>query len=276
MKNISFAWTTPALLAGAKTVTRRDWKLDYAALWGSGDFALAYDRSPRVGGKPVGLIRLTAAPALELLAKMPDTDFEAEGYRWMGEQIQAEWRTRPPFREPKLSPANAVEIAVHGLTTPERARDAFEAWRRSGGSLWVIRFELVRRLDGLGGRFARVGHAQDKPPWAETPGWPKRAAWLVEQAQRLGECFCRGCFCRDTAACPVLCAWVEVDRAKGYGLCSSCAERLRAGNPEKEQLSGGKPRASGPTEISGTASQGKAGTASRTRSVSCGPREKDP
>lgn len=193
MKTIAFAWTTAALLAGAKRVTRRAWKLDYAARWTIGDFALAYDNSPRVGGRPVALIRLTAPPALELLSKMPESDFDAEGLRWLGDHGQGNF---------------------HGQTlTPESARAFFEGWRGSGGSLWVIRFELVRRFD------------VDRPTWAETPGWPKRAAWLVEQAQRLGECFCRICFCRDTAACPVRCAWVEVNRENGFGLCSNCAEK---------------------------------------------------
>ena len=34
MKIISFAWTTGALLAGAKTTTRREWSRGYADRWG--------------------------------------------------------------------------------------------------------------------------------------------------------------------------------------------------------------------------------------------------
>lgn len=37
MKNISFAWTTDALLAGRKTCTCRDWERDYAERFKAGD-----------------------------------------------------------------------------------------------------------------------------------------------------------------------------------------------------------------------------------------------
>ena len=226
MKTIAFAWTTAALLAGAKTVTRRAWKPEYAARWKAGDFALAYNNSPRAGGKPLALIRLAAAPSFEPLAEMPESEFEAEGYRWMGDQIEAHPDGKHLLSGPNLKREDAIEIAARGLTNPERARACFEAWRGSGGSMWVIRFELVSRFDG------------PRPAWAVTLGWPKRAAWLVEQAQGLGESFCRVCFCRDTAACPARCAWVEVDRKKGYGLCSSCAERIAA-HPSTRRLAQG-------------------------------------
>jgi hypothetical protein len=36
MMTISFAWTTPALLAGHKTVTRRDWDAEYAIRFAAG------------------------------------------------------------------------------------------------------------------------------------------------------------------------------------------------------------------------------------------------
>ena len=62
MRIISFAWTTPALLAGAKTVTRRDWKGRHGMAFHEGDFVQAWDRSPRVGGKQVATIQLTESP----------------------------------------------------------------------------------------------------------------------------------------------------------------------------------------------------------------------
>ena len=51
VKIISFAWTTPALLAGRKTVTRRDWSDRYALLFHADDFVAGYNRSPRHGGR---------------------------------------------------------------------------------------------------------------------------------------------------------------------------------------------------------------------------------
>lgn len=62
MRIISFAWTTPALLAGRKTCTRRDWTYGYAANFALGEEVAAYDRSPRAFGQRVATIRLTALP----------------------------------------------------------------------------------------------------------------------------------------------------------------------------------------------------------------------
>ena len=113
MKIISFTWTTPALLAGAKTVTRRGWKPEYAARFKAGDFILAYDRSPRVHGMPVALLRLTRTPYFERVSQMPDSDFEAEGLKALG------W-----------------------------TRQMFEQWRGTTGALWVVRFEVIELWPG--------------------------------------------------------------------------------------------------------------------------------
>jgi hypothetical protein len=117
---ISFAWTTPALLAGQKTVTRRDWSWRHAAKFRSGELVDAYDKNPRFGGKRVAVIRLTERPMRAPLGRMPDSDYEAEGFAYMS--------------------AHGVRLSVNG---PLPTRDYFEGWRRSGESLWVVRFELV-------------------------------------------------------------------------------------------------------------------------------------
>ena len=83
MKIISFAWTTPALLAGRKTCTRRNWTTNYALKFKAGEIEQAYNRNPRIGGKRVGLVRLTEDPYPELTGEAPDSDFEAEGLAWM-------------------------------------------------------------------------------------------------------------------------------------------------------------------------------------------------
>ena len=85
--NISFAWTTTALLDGRKSVTRRQWTSDYMALWqrawDRGDRThTAYDKSPRFKGKAVGKITLTIRPYWERLCDMPDSDVAAEGGLW--------------------------------------------------------------------------------------------------------------------------------------------------------------------------------------------------
>jgi uncharacterized protein YqfB (UPF0267 family) len=104
---IAFAHTTPALLAGRKTVTRRAWNDDYAGKFRAGDLVQAYNRSPRFGGQRVAYIRLTADPYWERLADMPEADLAAEG---------GLWATREEF------------IAAMG--GPEQ-------------TVWVIRFEVV-------------------------------------------------------------------------------------------------------------------------------------
>jgi uncharacterized protein YqfB (UPF0267 family) len=129
MKIISFAWTTRALLAGAKTCTRRDWTERHAATFHAGDIVQAYNKSQRSGGRRVALIRLTADPSLEPLAEMPDSDYEAEGFRWLFEQDEAlaariNGRLRDDFISQRCSP------------------EGFEAWRRSEDFMWVVRFVL--------------------------------------------------------------------------------------------------------------------------------------
>ena len=83
MKIISFAWTTPALLAGAKTVTRREWSDRYARTFHRGDLVAAYDRNPRAHGKQVGVIELTRDPYQEQLGMTPAEEFDHEGLAWM-------------------------------------------------------------------------------------------------------------------------------------------------------------------------------------------------
>ena len=115
---MSFAWTTPALLAGAKTVTRRDWKPKYARWFQRGELVAAFDRSPRYGGKRVATIRLTCDPYVENTADAPDSDFEAEGLAWMKREVKK----------------------IEGMFP-----DGFwNKWRRDAEDVWVIRFSLVR------------------------------------------------------------------------------------------------------------------------------------
>lgn len=126
MKSISFAWTTPALLAGAKTCTRRDWKPRWAASFREGELVAAWNRDRRVhGAHQVGVIRLTQHPSYEPLAYMPDSDYVAEGFAWFMEN-------------PEELPARRGPMGVSWT--------AFEAWRQSNSSLWVVRFELVKVL----------------------------------------------------------------------------------------------------------------------------------
>lgn len=81
---ISFAWTTPAVVIGEKTETRRDWsrKTIVAArkVMESGALVQAYDRSPRFGGKEFGTIRITEIVDQEHSQAIPATAWQAEGF----------------------------------------------------------------------------------------------------------------------------------------------------------------------------------------------------
>jgi hypothetical protein len=121
MMDISFAWTTPALLAGAKTVTRRDWKDTHARRFNRGMTATALNRQRRFGGKPVALIRLTVQPYKERTCEIPDSDWFEEGFAWLEEN---------GIEKSKLKPR---EIWLKWKTDREN-------------SLWVVRFQLVKQL----------------------------------------------------------------------------------------------------------------------------------
>jgi len=119
VKIISFVWTTAALVAGRKTVTRRDWTPQYAAQFRAGDVIAAYDRQPRYGGRQVATLRLIADPYLESTADAPEEDYEREGFAYSEEQ----------------------GIKVDGL----RPRTLWRCWHSPsyGRRMWVVRFEVV-------------------------------------------------------------------------------------------------------------------------------------
>lgn len=124
MKIISFAWTTPALVAGRKTVTRRRWKERFALGFNAGDEVQAYDKLARNHGSRVAIIRLTKAPYLEPYSAMPDFDYEAEGFNYFEEH---------PGELPLDAPWPAMNWGIF-----ESMRDPDDL-----DEVWVVRFELV-------------------------------------------------------------------------------------------------------------------------------------
>ncbi len=117
MRIISFAHTTPALVAGHKSVIRRAWKERYARFFHSGDHLQAWDKSPRFGGKKVAEIRLTRDPYQELTTRMPLADYDREGFRFMQRE----------------------GIEIDGM----EASRFWLRWVNEPVTLWVIRFELT-------------------------------------------------------------------------------------------------------------------------------------
>ena len=113
---ISFAWTTPALLAGRKTVTRRDWTKAYAHRFHAGELEQAWDRTPRIGGHQVAIIRLVFAPYPGHTGMMPKSDYEAEGFAYLEEQ----------------------GLLCDGM----HPRIFWQAWKAADLPLYVVRFGL--------------------------------------------------------------------------------------------------------------------------------------
>lgn len=104
---VSFAHTTPALLAGAKSVTRRTWAPEHAAKFHAGMLVDAWDRSPRTGkGRKVATIRITRAPWRQDTGATGDDDWIREGFSWLvlnvgdsardfAQNIWREWHAKP-------------------------------------------------------------------------------------------------------------------------------------------------------------------------------------
>lgn len=122
MRSISFAWTTPALVAGEKTVTRRDWKDRYAESFRAGELLAAWDKQPRFkGARKVAVIRLVGKPRKQTTALLPPTDWEKEGFEFL----------------------TGIGATLGGRTP----RQVWDDWLANPRELWVVRFELVEVLD---------------------------------------------------------------------------------------------------------------------------------
>jgi hypothetical protein len=141
VRHITFGTTTPALLAGRKTVTRRNWRPAFAAALREGDLLAAYDSSPRAGGRRVGVIRLTAAPQYERECP-PDVaaEHEAEGFGFLA---ALNW-----------PPAMRGWREVGGRLTGDEypmAPAGFAGWHSRWAPVWAVRFTLVRVECAAGG-----------------------------------------------------------------------------------------------------------------------------
>lgn len=132
MRFISFGWTSDALLAGRKTATCRDWKDAYAQQFSAGELVTAYDKSPRFGGKPIAIIRLTHAPTKGSPDEVLDDVYEQEGFAWYDEQAAQGSLVGQSLRS---------HLKVGKDRTIREFLDENRVW-----GTWVIRFELVEVL----------------------------------------------------------------------------------------------------------------------------------
>lgn len=116
MKIISFGWTTPALLAGEKTCTRRDWSASHAMSFRPGELVAAWNALPRVGKSPrqVATVRIESVTWSD---EYPDEDWQREGFGY---------------------------LQAHGLKIGQTEPLAlWRLWRQWRPHQWVVRFELV-------------------------------------------------------------------------------------------------------------------------------------
>ena len=116
MMPLSFAWTEDAFLANRKTRTRREWKDSYAKKFRVGDKCQAWDKQARFGGRRIGIIVIKAI-FKQHISKMPDEDYEKEGFAFMEENGIKIWGKNP--------------------------RQAFEDWRKDDYTPWVVDFERI-------------------------------------------------------------------------------------------------------------------------------------
>jgi hypothetical protein len=119
---ITFAWTTPALVAGAKTTIRQPWSETIASRFHAGSEVAAYDRVGNSGGRQVACIRLTDAPVHQRFCDIPDEDYEREGWAWLHAH---------------------ADLLPGYIKASDFSRESFEKWRSRPGGIWVVRYELV-------------------------------------------------------------------------------------------------------------------------------------
>ncbi|MCE9500836.1 MAG: hypothetical protein K8R21_10105 [Leptospira sp.] len=121
MKIISFGYTADPYIAGVKSVTRRNWLDKYALQFDPPEIFSGYDKSPRFGGKKAKESRLISLTK-EHISTMPDSDYEAEGFKWLDEHPQFIHKIYKDFS------------SMHQF---------FLAWRKLDKFYWVVRFEDV-------------------------------------------------------------------------------------------------------------------------------------
>lgn len=130
---VSFAYTTPALLAGRKSCTRRHWQPGHARRFQAGATVTAYDRRPDHGGQPVAVLRLTQDAREEPDSATPDSDYEAEGFPYL-------------LSCTHLLPRTIQAQVAQGLWSAAW----FRQWRLAGGRSHVVRFEVLEYLNREG------------------------------------------------------------------------------------------------------------------------------
>src|SRR6185437_13013526 len=133
-------YTWPAFVAGAKSVTRRDWKPQTAAHYVQGFVFDCWSNSPYAGGVKIGQARVTQTAHRENRRHCPDADYAGEGFAWMNAHPQA----IPIGARKQVWAKDDCSLA------------AFGRWRKTGLTLWAVRFEIVSIEDSAVERLEEI------------------------------------------------------------------------------------------------------------------------
>ena len=137
MKIISMAYTTPAFVNRAKTVTRRSWTPQHAVKFHKGDLVRAYSKSPQWKGEPIGVLKLTETPYREktgehLNLEKAQAFYKAEGFKYLDDQYAFLMLDEPP---------------LWPLTIK---------WIEANTEHWVVPFEIVEVEPGAVEKFSQT------------------------------------------------------------------------------------------------------------------------
>lgn len=129
---ISFARTTAALVAGRKSVTRREWTDRTFNQFANrcGEQVQAWSKSPRAGGRKIGMIQLVSVTK-EPTHLIPDSDWEAEGFAYMEEhgiEIGKEQTCRQLWDMWRADPQKETAVIRFDLASLEPGVTEQEFW----------------------------------------------------------------------------------------------------------------------------------------------------
>lgn len=109
-----------AVLNGQKTSVRVPWASRRSIAFQPGEVVPAYDQRPKRGGKPIARLRIADKPERMNSADMTERDYATEGFAFLEGQG-----------------------GTFGLEQP---RDYWEAAKRLGADVAVVRFQVVEVL----------------------------------------------------------------------------------------------------------------------------------
>jgi len=122
---------------GRMTVARRIWTGRFANTIKAGKQAAIFDRHPSfTARKPqeIAKVRIITDAYMEPLNMIPDSDFEAGGWKFFSEH----------------------PCILHGILPLDASRETFDEWRKSNETLYVMRFQIISVNEAIKERFKSI------------------------------------------------------------------------------------------------------------------------